>query len=62
MWYLGKWLFQFDDRKCAVKRNYYMLYMPRPSEDAEGQKTQVSPFYPIYNYEQLDMFTIWQFD
>lgn len=35
-----------------------MLYMPWPSEDAEGQNTQVSPFYLIYNYEQLDMFNI----
>lgn len=39
-----------------------MLYMPWPSEDQDRQKTQVSPFYPVYNYEQLDIFNIWQFD
>lgn len=32
--------------------------MPWPSEDEEGQKTQVSPILSIYNYEQLDMFNV----
>lgn len=41
-----------------------MPYMSWPSEDKEGQKLQVSfvfsSFYPICNYEQADIFNIWQ--